>query len=130
MVGTANGKMALMNLTQLPNLRIPDNNGWYDVMELGSKFTAAAISASLKIYVFGCVDGRCLIANFEDNYQGPRPIDSRLRMYTKSNRKDSSYSGSPMYGQVNDIEIGSYSNQEFIVLIGTDEISFFNLKKK
>lgn len=103
----------------------------YDIIEIGSKFTCSRILANQKIYALGCSDGRCIISYFEDGYQGPRPVnDQNKKMNSKAMKKDSSYSHTPLYGQINDIEVGFENNQEYLVLTGSEEIAFFNMRKR
>ncbi len=64
MIGTADGKIAFLNLNNLPNLKIPDSNSMYDIIEIGSKFQCSKILASSMMYAFGCVDGRCCVGSF------------------------------------------------------------------
>ena len=131
MIGTAEGKLGFINITSLPNLKIPDNNGWVDIIETGSKFSSSVVKANGKFYAFGCYDGRCSIGNFEDGYNGIRPfIDSSKKMMSKAQKKENSYQQNPQYGQVNDVDIGFENNSEFFVVVGTEEIAFFNLSRK
>ena len=40
------------------------------------------------MFGFGCVDGRCLVSRFEDNYQGIKPsVDQKDRMMSKSMKR-------------------------------------------
>lgn len=131
MIGTADSKIGFMNISSLPNLKIPDNNSWFDIIEIGSKFTCAVIKARGKFFAFGCSDGRCSISNFEDGYNGIRPvIDPSKKMMSKSQKKETSYNHSPLYGQVNDIDIGFDGNSEYLVIVGSEDIAFFNLAKR
>lgn len=104
MIGSGNSKIGFINLSNLPNIKIPDNNAMFDIIEIGSKFTCSRILANQKIYALGCSDGRCIISFFEDGYQGPRPVnDANKKMNSKAMKKDASYSHTPLYGQINDI---------------------------
>jgi hypothetical protein len=60
------------------------------------------------LFTIGCVDGRCLICPFEDSYQGGIKFidDPKRKIMSKSMKRESSYSHSPAYSQVNDIDIG------------------------
>ncbi len=55
---------------------------------MGSKFTCAKINAKKMILAFGCVDGRCCMTVFEDNYNGLRPAsDSNKRLNSKAMKR-------------------------------------------
>lgn len=60
-VGGADGKVFIFNLDNLSNMNIPNADNWYELLEIGSKYTCAAINANKRIYAFGCTDGRCVI---------------------------------------------------------------------
>lgn len=82
------------------------------MIEIGSKFISSTIKANAKLYALGCVDGRCMLGTFEDGYNGVRPLsDSSKKMMSKSQKRDTSYSHTPLYSQVNDIDIGIEGNQ-------------------
>lgn len=107
MIGTRDNKIGFINLNNLPNLKIPTSSEMFDIIEVGSKFTCSKILASKSVYSFGCSDGRCMIGAFEDNYNGLRPVtDASKKMSSKSMKKESSYSNNPVYGQINDIDMG------------------------
>jgi len=55
---------------------------------MGSKFLCSAINAKKMLYAFGCVDGRCMISSFYENYQGIRPeSEPSKKMISKAMKK-------------------------------------------
>jgi hypothetical protein len=87
-VGTAEGKVSILNLSSLPNLRIANENAWMDVMEFGSKFTCSIIKANAKLFAMGCADGRVAINIFKESYNGIEIVsESAKKMYSKSQKR-------------------------------------------
>lgn len=75
-------------MSSLPNIKIPDSNSLFEIIEMGSKFLCSAINAKKMLYAFGCVDGRCMISSFYENYQGIRPeSEPSKKMVSKAMKK-------------------------------------------
>lgn len=91
MIGTADGKLGFMNIGNLQNFRVPDSSGWYDIIEMGSKFTCSTIRTRAGLYAFGCLDGRCAVGVFEENRSTGqiRPVNegNQKIMMSKSQKK-------------------------------------------
>lgn len=88
MIASADSRVGFINMGNLPNIQIPDSNTMYPVIEVGSKIQSCKINAKEMMYGIGCVDSRCLVSFFEDNYQGLRPSpDPQKKMLTKTLKK-------------------------------------------
>lgn len=75
-------------MSSLPNIKIPDSNSLFEIIELGSKFICSAINAKKKLFAFGCVDGRCTVSPFYENYQGIRPeSETNKKILSKAMKK-------------------------------------------
>jgi len=88
LIGTADSKIGIFNLGSLPNMKIPDSSSFFDVIEIGSKFHCSAINAKKMLYGYGCVDGRCMLSPFYENYQGIKlESETNKRILSKSMKK-------------------------------------------
>lgn len=61
MICSADSKVGFINLSNLPNIKLPE---MFAIIEVGSKINTCKVNAKKMVYAFGCVDGRCVINSF------------------------------------------------------------------